>query len=204
MRANLFVYRNFDDPWLREFRRAPAETLNAALPRLKRITGAFDIIGEIKIRPVDLYVNDASHQPGLVLAGDAFATSCPVAGTGCDKVFTDVERLCNVHIPQWLASDGMDADKIAAFYADPVKRACDEWSSAKAFAFRSVSIATSPYWTAQRWARFMAWSIQGLLRRLGGVFHLEPNFLGHSSSSSSSSSSRSSSSSSSSSLSSSA
>ena len=197
MRANLFVYRSFDDPWLREFRRAPAETLNAALPRLKRITGAFDIIGEVKIRPVDLYVNDSSHQPGVVLAGDAFATSCPAAGTGCDKVFTDVERLCNVHIPQWLASDGMDANKIAAFYADPVKRACDEWSAAKAFGFRSVSIATSPYWTAQRWARFTAWSTQGLLRRLGGVVHLEPNFLGHSSSSSSSSSSSRSSSSSS-------
>src|SRR5438270_3211877 len=39
MRANLFVYRDFDDPWLRELRRAPAETLGAALPRLKRITG---------------------------------------------------------------------------------------------------------------------------------------------------------------------
>jgi 2-polyprenyl-6-methoxyphenol hydroxylase-like FAD-dependent oxidoreductase len=206
MRANLFVYRGFDDPWLRELRRAPAETLNAALPRLKRITGAFDIAGEIKIRPIDLYVNDASGQPGLVLVGDAFSTSCPAAGTGCDKVFTDVERLCNVHIPDWLASDGMDGAKIATFYADPVKRACDEWSAAKAFEFRSVSTATSPYWTAQRWARFIAWSVQGLLRPLGGAIHLEPNFLGHasSSSSSSSSSSRSSSSSSSSSLSSSA
>jgi 2-polyprenyl-6-methoxyphenol hydroxylase-like FAD-dependent oxidoreductase len=206
MRANLFVYRGVDDPWLRELRRAPAETLNATLPRLKRITGAFDIAGEIKIRPVDLYVNDASGQPGLVLVGDAFSTSCPVAGTGCDKVFTDVERLCNVHIPDWLASDGMDGAKIATFYADPVKRACDEWSAAKAFEFRSVSTATSPYWTAQRWARFIAWSVQGLMRPLGGAIHLEPNFLGHasSSSSSSSSSSRSSSSSSSSSLSSSA
>lgn len=189
MRANLFVYRAFDDPWLRELRRSPVETLNAALPRLRRITGAFDIPGEIKIRPVDLYVNDASGLPGLVLVGDAFATSCPAAGTGCDKVFTDVERLCNVYIPQWLASDGMDVNKIAGFYADPVKRACDEWSAAKAFDFRSVSTATSPYWTAQRWARFMAWSVQGLLRPLGGAFDLEPNFLGHSSSSSSSSSS---------------
>ena len=197
MRANLFVYRGFDDPWLRELRRAPAETLDAALPQLKRITGAFDIPGELKIRPVDLYVNDASGQPGLVLVGDAFSTSCPVAGTGCDKVFTDVERLCNVYIPQWLGSDGMVAAKIAAFYADPVKRDCDDWAVAKAFDFRSVSIGTSPYWTAQRWARFIAWSVQGLVRPLGGAFHLEPNLLGHSSSSSSSSSSSRSSSSSS-------
>jgi 2-polyprenyl-6-methoxyphenol hydroxylase-like FAD-dependent oxidoreductase len=197
MRANLFVYRSFDDPWLGALRRAPAATLDAALPRLKRITGAFDVTGEIKIRPVDLYVNDARHQPGLVLVGDAFATSCPVAGTGCDKVFTDVERLCNVYIPHWLASDGMEADKMAAFYADPVKRACDEWSVAKAFDFRSVSTSKSFYWTAQRWARFLAWSAQGMLRPLGGAFDLEPNLLGHSSSSSSSSSSSRSSSSSS-------
>jgi hypothetical protein len=30
MRANLFAYRGFDDLWLRELRRPPAETLNAA------------------------------------------------------------------------------------------------------------------------------------------------------------------------------
>jgi 2-polyprenyl-6-methoxyphenol hydroxylase-like FAD-dependent oxidoreductase len=125
MRANLFFYRAFDDSWLRELRRAPVATLNAALPRRTRITGAFDITGELKVRPVDLYVNTACRRPGIVLVGDAFATSCPVAGTGCDKVFTDVERLCNVHIPEWLASDGMDAGKIATFYNDPVKRACD-------------------------------------------------------------------------------
>ena len=34
MRANLFAYREADDPWLREMRRNPVETLNAALPRL--------------------------------------------------------------------------------------------------------------------------------------------------------------------------
>ncbi|MFX8373890.1 hypothetical protein ABTL76_19965, partial [Acinetobacter baumannii] len=81
-----------------------AATLNAALPRLQRITGPFEIKGEVKIRPIDLYVNDAQGLPGVVLVGDAYATSCPVAGTGCDKVLTDVERLCNVYIPEWLAS----------------------------------------------------------------------------------------------------
>ena len=45
MRANLFVYREPDDPWLREFRVAPVKTLNAALPRLKKITGEFTISG---------------------------------------------------------------------------------------------------------------------------------------------------------------
>jgi len=166
MRANLFVYRDADDPWLGAFRRDPAGVLKAALPKLTRLTGEFAIAGEIKIRPADLYVNTGYHQPGIVLVGDAFKTTCPVTGTGSDKVFTDVERLCNLHIPAWLASDGMGADKIAAFYEDPVKKACDAWSEAKAFDFRRVSIDDGVYWQAQRWARFLAWFGRGLLRRL--------------------------------------
>ena len=100
-----------------------------------------------------------------MLVGDAFETTCPVSGTGTDKVFTDVERLCNVHIPAWLATDGMDEDKIAAFYDDPVKQHCDAWSLAKAFNFRSVSIDNGLYWQAQRWARFLAWFGEGMSRR---------------------------------------
>jgi 2-polyprenyl-6-methoxyphenol hydroxylase-like FAD-dependent oxidoreductase len=166
MRANLFAYRRFDDPWLREMRRAPAATLNASLPRLRRITGEFAVPGDVKIRPVDLYVSSGHRQPGIVLVGDAFETTCPVTGTGTDKVFTDVERLCNVHIPAWLTTEGMDETKIAAFYDDPVKTACDAWSAAKAHSFRAVTIDNGIYWQAQRWARFMAWFGEGMLRRL--------------------------------------
>lgn len=186
MRGNLFTYRQTDDPWLQQMRRAPAQTLKASLPRLCRITGDFEIAGDIKIRPADLYVSTGHRQPGLVLVGDAFETSCPVAGTGTDKVFTDVERLCNVHIPNWLATDGMDETKIAAFYDDPVKTACDAWSSAKAYSFRSVSIDNGLYWKAQRWARFMAWFCEGTLRQLRTP-DPEPRFRAQSSSSSSSS-----------------
>ena len=96
--------------------------MNAALPRLRRITGEFEVRGDVKIRPADLYVSTDYRQPGIVLVGDAFETTCPVTGTGTDKVFTDVERLCNVHIPAWLATDGMDTDKIAAFYDDPSRK----------------------------------------------------------------------------------
>ena len=167
MRANLFAYREIDDPWLRLMRREPVETLNAALPRLRRITGEFAVSGDIKIRPADIYVSTGHLQPGVVLVGDAFETTCPVTGTGTDKVFTDVERLCNVHIPQWLATDGMDERKIAAFYDDPVKKACDAWSSAKAHNFRAVSIDTGIYWQAQRWARFLAWFGEGVMRSIG-------------------------------------
>jgi 2-polyprenyl-6-methoxyphenol hydroxylase-like FAD-dependent oxidoreductase len=189
MRANLFVYRDMDDPWLREMRRAPEKTLNASLPRLRRITGEFEIPGEIKIRPADLYVSTNHRRPGVVLVGDAFETSCPVTGTGTDKVFTDVERLCNVHIPAWLATDGMSEHKIAAFYDDPIKTACDSWSAAKAFQFRSVSIDDGITWRVQRWARFVGWLGEGILRRLRDRLNAGPGPRVQSSSSSSLSSS---------------
>ncbi len=193
MRANLFVYREVTDPWLREFRGAPVETLKASLPRLTRITGEFAISGDIKIRPADLTTNSGYRQAGIVLVGDAFSTTCPVSGTGTDKVFTDVERLCNVHIPAWLASEGMSESKIAAFYDDPVKRACDAWSTAKAYHFRAVSIESGIRWRAQRWARFILWLGRGLRRRLANHLPRGGSLRAHSSSSSSSSSSLSSS-----------
>ena len=188
MRANLFVYREIDDPWLQQMRRAPEATLNAALPRLRRITGEFEVTGDIKVRPADLYVSSGYRQPGVVLVGDAFETTCPVSGTGTDKVFTDVERLCNVHIPAWLATSGMAESKIAAFYDDPIKTECDAWSIAKAYNFRSVSIDDGLYWRAQRGARFLAWFTEGLLRRLGRRLGAELRAQSSSSSSSLSSS----------------
>jgi 2-polyprenyl-6-methoxyphenol hydroxylase-like FAD-dependent oxidoreductase len=188
MRANLFVYRQREDPWLERMRRAPEETLNASLPRLHRITGEFKISGAVSIRPADLYVSSGHRQAGVVLVGDAFEATCPVTGTGTDKVFTDVERLCNVHIPSWLATDGMSTDKIAAFYDDPVKKSCDAWSAAKAYSFRSVSIDNGLYWRAQRWARFMAWLGEGILRRVRHRFRPKSKFRTQSSSSSLSSS----------------
>ncbi|CCE00880.1 FAD-dependent monooxygenase [Bradyrhizobium sp. STM 3809] len=169
MRANLFAYRAVDDPWLRAIRRNPAETLDATLPGLKRITGDYAVSGEVKVRPADLVVNSGTRIPGVVLVGDAFCTTCPVTGTGSDKVFTDVERLCNVPIPRWLATDGMSEAKIAAFYDDPVKRACDAWSLDKAWRFREVSVGTGPYWLAQRWARFAVSLGRGVRHRMAGA-----------------------------------
>ena len=156
MRANLCVYREMDDPWLRAFRQHPRETLMALMPGLEAITGAFDVPGQVQIRPADLYVTTGVVRPGVVLVGDAFATSCPAAGTGTGKVFTDVERLCNVHIPRWFASAGMGADKIAAFYADPLKRAYDAYSAEKAFHLRALTCEPGLGWAARRASRFAA------------------------------------------------
>jgi 2-polyprenyl-6-methoxyphenol hydroxylase-like FAD-dependent oxidoreductase len=144
----------------------PQSCFTPALPRLRRITGEYGVAGDVRIRPVDLYVSTGYRKAGIVLVGDAFAATCPVTGTGIDKVLTDVPQLCNVHIPNWLATDGMGEDKIASFYDDPVKQACDAWSAAKAYNFRSVSIDHELRWRAQRMARFVVWLGQGMLRRL--------------------------------------
>jgi 2-polyprenyl-6-methoxyphenol hydroxylase-like FAD-dependent oxidoreductase len=166
MRANLCVYRDMDDPWLRAFREAPREELMALMPGLAKIIGAYDVPGKVQIRPADLYVTEGVERPGVVLIGDAFSTSCPAAGTGTGKVFTDVERLCNVHIPRWLATPGMGVEKIAAFYADPVRAAYHAHSAHKAFHLRSLTVEPGFTWSARRWLRFLARLAIGMAREV--------------------------------------
>ena len=168
MRANLFVYRDMHDPWLRDVRQAPNEALVALMPGLRKLTGDFEVTGFVKIRPVDLYETRGYRQPGIVLVGDAFATSCPAAGTGANKVFTDVARLCNIHVPRWLATPGMGEDKIAAFYDDAIKTASDTHSAAKAYFLRSLSTDTGLAWSARRWIRFFGQAGVGLRRQARG------------------------------------
>jgi 2-polyprenyl-6-methoxyphenol hydroxylase-like FAD-dependent oxidoreductase len=165
MRANLFVYRDLQDAWLRQMKTTPREALQALMPGLHKLTGEA-AVSDVKIRPVDLVISTNYRQAGIVLAGDAFATSCPAAGTGCNKVLTDVELLCSHHIPRWLASDGMGADKIAAFYDDPVKVACETLSRDKAFFLRALSTETGALWKARRLMRFVGGASLGVLRRL--------------------------------------
>ncbi|MGO4717304.1 FAD-dependent oxidoreductase [Bradyrhizobium sp. 2TAF24] len=174
MRANLMVYRTMDDPWLREMRRSPEQALRQLMPNLHKLTGDVEVDGPIRIRPADLYVTTGHRQAGIVLVGDAFATSCPAAGTGTRKVFTDVEQLCKVHIPSWLASDGMDATKIGQFYDDPVKMACDAASSALAYQLRSLSIENGFVWHLQRWSRFLVRAGIGAMRELRAVVPTRP------------------------------
>jgi 2-polyprenyl-6-methoxyphenol hydroxylase-like FAD-dependent oxidoreductase len=166
MRANLMVYRDMTDPWFQQFRQAPEDTMRAMMPGLARIMGEFRVSGPIKIRPTDLYVTEGHLQPGVVMVGDAFSTSCPAAGTGTTKVFTDVERLCNVHIPAWLSTDGMDTRKISQFYDDPEKTACEVRSHAKAYHLRALSIDNGIPWRARRWARLLARLAQGMAQAI--------------------------------------
>jgi 2-polyprenyl-6-methoxyphenol hydroxylase-like FAD-dependent oxidoreductase len=164
MRANLFGYRRLEDRWYRALRHQPAETLGNALPRLASIIGDFRVADSVTIRPADLYITRGTMQPGVVLIGDAHSTSCPAAGTGVFKVLTDAERLCNVHIPEWLASPGIGEDKIRRFYEDPAKVACDTFSFTKAYDVRALSIGRGLPIAARRWTKFAGQLGRGALR----------------------------------------
>ena len=83
-------------------------------------------------------------------------------------MLNDVERLCNVHIPQWLASPGMDAAKIGAFYDDPVKQAGDAFARDKAYSLKAFSTSDAPVWRARRLAKFLVQYAVGTLRHLFG------------------------------------
>lgn len=172
MRANYMCYRGLDDPWILKLRKAPHEALLEVMPRLEKAIGPFEVAGQMRIRPADLYVTEGHGQPGIVLVGDAFSTSCPAAGTGAGKAINDVAQLCNVHIPAWLASHGMGAEKIAAFYADDVKRAYDARSLRKAYDLRALSIDPSLRYAARRWIAFLGRGGIGIARRVKARLHL--------------------------------
>ncbi len=170
MRANYMVYREMTDPWFAALRRNPREALLVVMPKLEAQIGPFEVTNNVWVRPADLYQTKNVEQAGVVLVGDAFATSCPAAGTGTGKVFTDVERLCNRYIPEWLATDGMGTGKVAAFYADPDKLAYDAYSRNAAFNLKSTSIDPGLYWTLRRWGKFTLRAVIGAARRLRGRF----------------------------------
>ena len=154
VRANLFVYREVSDPWVKDFRRDPVAAMCAAMPNLKSLTGDFKVVSQPKFRAVDLVATEPLDKPGLVLVGDAFSTACPVSGTGASKAMVDVERLCNEHIPRWLAGETIGPETIAQFYNDPAKVASDLHSRQVSLFAKRLALETGPLWSAYRWVRF--------------------------------------------------
>jgi 2-polyprenyl-6-methoxyphenol hydroxylase-like FAD-dependent oxidoreductase len=153
-RANLFVFRDHRDPWVKALRERPKETLTDTLPGLVRAFGDFEVIDRVDSWLTDITVAENCKRDGAVLIGDAYQTSCPAAGTGVSRLLTDVERLCTVHIPQWMASPGMAAAKIAQFYDDAAKQAMDRHGLQLADFRRSLTIDTDLQWRARRQLHF--------------------------------------------------
>lgn len=150
MRANLFCYHQPNAPWTKAFRADPEAGLRSLMPGLAAHCPDLTIVGPVEVRPIDLMRAEGHVRDGLVLVGDAFQTACPIPGTGIGKVLTDVQRLADIHLPGWLATPGMGADKIAAFYADPVKVACDAASLRSSLYARAIATETALPWAIRR------------------------------------------------------
>ena len=169
-RANLFVFRDHRDPWVKALRERPRETLIDTLPGLVKAFGDFEVMDKVESWLTDITVAENCVKDGVVLIGDAYQTSCPAAGTGVSRLLTDVERLCKVHVPQWMASPGMAAAKITTFYGDPAKLAMDARGLHLADFRRSLTIENDLRWRAWRQLHFSR------RRIMHGINRLSPRF----------------------------
>ncbi len=159
IRVNLFSYRDMDDPWVAKVRTAPLACLAQDFPEAAAALAGLAIVRSPEIRSTDLYASEGHVQPGVVVVGDAFHAPCPASGTGMTRILNDVERLAGVHLPQWLQTPGMDVDKIAAFYADPLKQAVDKHALRASLMGRRSALDESLRWRIRR-------SVGKLKRRL--------------------------------------
>lgn len=167
IRANLFVYRSRDEAWSRTFRAEPGPTLDTLMPGLRTIIGDYRVAGPPVLRPIHLYETTGCEREGIVLVGDAFATTCPTGGTGIGKVLTDVETLAAL-VPSWLATPGMGREKIAAFYAHPAKQNSDREARVQTAYARDLALNASAAWAARRLLRFHVQRMRDRLRRTFG------------------------------------
>src|SRR4029077_553255 len=48
MRANLFVYRSANEPWVRQFIKEPGQMLQRCLPKLGRVIGEYRVVSKVE------------------------------------------------------------------------------------------------------------------------------------------------------------
>ena len=150
MRVNLFAYRGPREPWTLGFRDDPLAHLFEAMPGLAPLLAGAQVVKPAEIRATDLYETEGHAIDGVVLIGDAFRSCCPATGMGVTRILTEIRALTRTHLPAWLATPGMGADKIAAFYADPAKLRVDERAARRAETARDTSTRTTLPWRARR------------------------------------------------------
>lgn len=172
MRANLFVYRDRGDSWVRTLRDQPKETLAAAFPGLAGMIGDFEVDGPLDSWITDIAVAENYRQDGVVLLGDAFQTACPATGMGVARLLTDVERLCGSYIPRWTGHTVMTAADLAAFYEDAEKRRMDAYALEMAAFRRRLTTGTELEWRLRRQYHFALRSV------LNGIDRLSPALVG--------------------------
>jgi 2-polyprenyl-6-methoxyphenol hydroxylase-like FAD-dependent oxidoreductase len=149
MRANLFVFRSSNDPWIRDFIQEPRLEMERAFPKLPRVTGEYRIASKVQSSRVDLYRMEGNLPDGVVLIGDALQNVCPATGLGLKRIFTHVDVLADC-VPQWLATPGMKAEKFKSFYQHPRVRSIDAHALRRAFVQRETAIGMSLQWRLYR------------------------------------------------------
>ncbi|HEX2942798.1 MAG TPA: hypothetical protein VHO91_17240, partial [Rhodopila sp.] len=90
---------------------------------------------------------------------------------GMTRALTDVEQLCTVHVPRWLATPGMGVEKIGAFYDDTAKQTSDAQALHTARYRRAVTTETSLRWTLHRQRLLAQAMARGLVQRAPGWLH---------------------------------
>ncbi|MDB5460808.1 MAG: 2-polyprenyl-6-methoxyphenol hydroxylase-like oxidoreductase [Caulobacteraceae bacterium] len=173
-RANLFTFLDDRDPWFRAFRREPKATLLRTLPGLSSFLGDFQITSPVQAWVMNLYEVERHERDGVVLIGDAFQTNCPAAGIGVSRLLVDVERLCAVHAPRWLASPGMGRDKISEYYHDDVKQTSDRRALSLSLGRRLLTLDTSLQWRARRRQHFLRRRVVAWFRARRAAGGLDP------------------------------
>ena len=159
MRANLFVFRSGNDPWIREFHREPRRLLHRAFPKLPDVIGEYEVTGRIVSGRVDLYCTEGEMPDGVVLIGDALQNACPSTGLGFKKVFTDIAVLAEC-VPAWFRSPGMSASKLRTFYDHPRKRSMDRVALRRAFYHRNAATSPSLRWRLHRALVHLKWNLE--------------------------------------------
>ncbi|RWB77215.1 MAG: FAD-dependent monooxygenase [Mesorhizobium sp.] len=166
LRANMFVYRTVADPWVRAFRENPQKMLQDLMPEIAQRCGNFAVASEVEVRQVSLTTTRGHRRDGVVFIGDAFATTCPAQGDGINRVLTDVDCLSSTHIPAWLETPGMAADKICAFYDDPIKVAADTRALRASIYAKRITTETGLEWRLRRLRNNTARQLMVFSRRI--------------------------------------
>ena len=167
MRANLFCYLDPGAPWVKLFRRDPKQALLGVMPSLQQALGPFEVVGKVQVRPNSIQRAETWQREGVVLIGDAYQSSYPAVGTGIGRILADVEALSRL-VPSWLATPGMDIEKLAQFYQDPAKQRFDDQAVRNAKFRRALCTEASWRWKAYRTQHYYRRRTLGAISRAVG------------------------------------
>ena len=149
-RVNVFSYRGLADPWTRRMSADPLAALADLAPQATAVLAGAVVVRRCEARATDLYETRGHILPGLVVLGDSFHAPCPASGTGMLRILNDIDVLTEAWLPGALATPGMEAAKVARFYAHPAKRRIDAASLRRSRLGRAQALDAGAYWRARR------------------------------------------------------